>query len=130
MAGSDLITEARIVELGLTPGEIRLAVRQAIEQRADGRATLVGKVGLYPRSGGLFHAMPGALEDLVALKWLVAGGQPRPGDPELKSTILATDPLTGDLLGIMDAGYLTGLRTAAITALALELLVPRREIRL
>lgn len=118
------VCESEILGLALHPREVRAAVADALVQRAQGRASLVPKVGVYPPTGGLFHAMPAAIEDLVVVKWLAAGPAPRPGAPALQSTILATDPLTGELLAVLDGAWLTGLRTAAVTALALELLRP------
>ncbi len=114
------IQEQDILALGLNPREIREAVADALRQRADGRATLVPKVGVYPPTGGLFHAMPGAIEGLVVVKWLTMGGTVQPGSPRLKSTILASDPLSGELLAAMDGNWLTGVRTAAVTALAAQ----------
>jgi len=118
------IDEATIRGLSLTPREVRDAVGDAFRQRREGRASLVPKVGIYPPAGGLFHAMPAALEELVVVKWLTEGARPTPGRKRLQSTLLATSPETGELIAMMDAALLTGLRTAAVTALALQCAPP------
>lgn len=118
------VDETTIRNLALTPAEILDAVREAFRQRADGRASLAPKVGIYPPGGGLFHAMPAALSEIAVVKWLTEGPRPLPGRPRLKSTLLANDPKTGELLAVLDAAYLTGVRTAAVTALALQLAPP------
>jgi alanine dehydrogenase len=119
------IDEATIRGLALSPADIRAAVRDAFVQRADGRASLIPKLGIYPPAGGLFHAMPAALQELVVVKWLTEGPKPRPGRPRLQATLLANDPVTGELLALLDGALLTGLRTAAVTALAVQAAPPR-----
>jgi ornithine cyclodeaminase/alanine dehydrogenase len=65
--------------------------------------------------------MPAAIEGLVVVKWLtMGGGALQPGAPALKSIILASDPLSGELLAAMDGNWLTGVRTAAVTAIAAQ----------
>lgn len=118
------INETEIRALELTPREIREAVADALRQRAAGTASLVPKIGVYPPAGGLFHAMPAAIDGVAVVKWLTAGARPRPGAPELQATILATDPITGELIAALDAAYLTALRTAAVTAIAAQYLAP------
>jgi ornithine cyclodeaminase/alanine dehydrogenase-like protein (mu-crystallin family) len=124
------VNEAEIRALELTPKEIREAVADALRQRAAGTASLVPKIGIYPPAGGLFHAMPAAIDGLAIVKWLTAGARRRPGDPELRATILATDPITGDLIAALDAAYLTGLRTAAVTAIAAQCVVSPQARRI
>ena len=128
--GIPFIDEAAIRALALTPAEIRAAVREAFVQRADGRASLVPKLGIYPPGGGLFHAMPAALQELAVVKWLTEGARPAPGRPRLQATLLASDPDSGHLLAVLDASLLTGLRTAAVTALAVQAAPPAQARRI
>jgi ornithine cyclodeaminase/alanine dehydrogenase len=80
------------------------------------------KIGVHPtvtHPGNFIHAMPAYLQGLGAcgLKWV--GGFPRNREQDLPNVTgvqVFNDPDTGVPLAIMDCGYLTGLRTAAVSA--------------
>lgn len=123
------ISGDQIAALNVGPREVREEVEKVFLERAAGKALLVPKVGLYPAAGGLFHAMPAAVDGLVVMKWLTVGAQRREGVAPLQSTILATDPRSGELVAVMDGKWVTAVRTAAVTAIAAQLVFGDRPIR-
>ena len=74
-----------------------------------------------------FAAMPAhasALPALGAKLVTVFGTNPERGLPSHLATILLLDPETGALLAIMDGRYITEVRTAAVSAVAADVLSP------
>lgn len=117
------VTEADIRALGLSPADIRHAVADGFLGRAGGAVDLPAKVGVHSRAGSLQHAMPVVLGDLAAVKWISIGSQPGSAGRYIHSELILSDAVSGATIAIMDAGWLTGLRTAAVSALAAEKLV-------
>lgn len=109
-----------IGRLQISATEARHAVEAAFRERAAGDALIPVKVGVSPKGGGLHHAMPAALSDLVAVKWLSVAAAPLVGEPLIQALIVATDPASGVPLAVMDAREITGLRTAAVSAIAAQ----------
>jgi alanine dehydrogenase len=112
------VSEDEIKALNIESDVVRDALRRAFLQLPQGEASLVPKLGLYPSKGGLFHAMPAAIGDLVFLKWLTIGAD----RGSIMATLLVSDRSSGDLLAVMDANWITAIRTAGVTALFLELI--------
>lgn len=50
--------------------------------------------------------------------------------PTIHATVLLNDPVTGELAALMDGGYITALRTGAVSAIATDLLAVRDSSRL
>lgn len=117
------VTEADICALGLSPKEIRNAVAAGFRARAEGAVELPAKIGVHSRAGSLQHAMPVVMGDLAAVKWISIGSQPGSGGPYIHSELILSDAVTGATIAIMDSGWLTALRTAAVSALAAEAFV-------
>lgn len=78
-----------------------------------------------PEYDGDFRAMPAYVRPLGAcsLKWVnVHPGNARRGLPTVMATLILSDPKTGYPLSVMDATFLTGLRTAAAGGVAAKYL--------
>lgn len=81
-----------------------------------------------PDHNGNALYMPCLIEKPKKLKALgikivtVYGDNPDRGLPTIFSTYVLNDPETGELLSILEASYLTGIRTAAVTGLAIKYL--------
>jgi ornithine cyclodeaminase/alanine dehydrogenase-like protein (mu-crystallin family) len=99
--------------------------------RALGRAAeLPPKIGVHPReAGSLAHAMPALLrgeavdgtQDLIGVKWIAGFPEnPSRGLPAYHAVVLLNDPLTGELLAVMEAGSITAARTSAISGVAIR----------
>mgnify|MGYP001818538176 CR=1 FL=1 len=93
-------------------------------------AQMPPKIGVDPTPADSFaHAMPAwmrgsatdASEDLLGLKWVVGFPQNAGrGLPAITATTIINDAVTGLPLGILDAGGITALRTAAVSGVAIS----------
>jgi ornithine cyclodeaminase/alanine dehydrogenase len=116
------------------------AVEQTFRGMSDSTVVNPPKVGLdlgetadYPPYNGLINAMPAYVGwlDSAGLKWV--GGfrdNPRRGLPFISSTILLSDPRTGQLVAVMDGTFVTNLRTGGQTAVAVKYLHAQPTVRL
>jgi alanine dehydrogenase len=105
----------------LTPGDVIAAVERAFRECAAGRVAALPRAGLPMGRGGVFLAMISALPALGALGTKLATvveGNQRRGLPTIQATYLLTDPETGTPLALMEAAFLTAIRTGAASAVA------------
>jgi alanine dehydrogenase len=86
------------------------------------------KIGVHPREDAFIHAMPAYLSgaDAVGLKW-VAGypGNQELGLPYIHGLFVLSDAATGRPLAVMDATWITEVRTAAASMLGIRALAER-----
>ncbi len=120
MAGIAQISNEEIRALGLTPAALLSAMARAVDCLQRGDAEMTPKVALHPRAGGEFYAMPASLGELAVVKWLNVAGAPEPGAPLIQAQLLATHIRSGRVLALMEAEWITAVRTAAISALAAQ----------
>lgn len=121
-----LLSRSDIVSLGLTPTEVVSVVTQALREHAAGTYEMHPKIGVHPTGtdpANFIHAMPAYLRQLDAcgVKWV--GGFARNFERDLPNVTgiqVCNDTATGVPLAVMECGYLTGLRTAAVSAIAAE----------
>jgi ornithine cyclodeaminase/alanine dehydrogenase len=114
------LSNADIESCGLELSQVTAAVEAMFAAKAAGAASMKPKLALAAPGGALFLASPGVLETppFAGVKWVgVAGNQER-GLPHIAGTIVLSDTGTGMPVAIMDARWITGVRTAAITAVA------------
>jgi ornithine cyclodeaminase/alanine dehydrogenase len=117
-----LLSRANVLDLALTPDQVLGAVEQALREHANGTYEMHPKIGVHPTGtdpGNFIHAMPAYLREkgVCGLKWV--GGFPgnrERGLPNVTGVQVFNDTETGVPLAIMDCAYLTGLRTAAVSA--------------
>lgn len=105
----------------LTPGDVIAAVERAFRECAAGRVAALPRAGLPMGRGGVFLAMISALPALGALGTKLATvveGNQRRGLPTIQATYLLTDPEIGTPLALMEAAFLTAIRTGAASAVA------------
>ena len=115
----------------LAPADVIRAVEGAFREHAAGRGRTLPRAVLPMRGAGLFLAMVGSLPRQRALGTklvTVVGANRGRGLPTLHATYLLTDPETGVPLALMEAGFLTAVRTGAASALAARYLA-RRDSR-
>jgi alanine dehydrogenase len=101
------------------------AVEAGFRAYAEGRARMPSKVYLdLPEHQGDFRAMPSLLGDYAGVKWVNAHPQNavRFGLPTVLGTYVLSDPKTALPLAIMDATWLTALRTGAAAGVATKYL--------
>lgn len=94
---------------------------QALRWLATGEIEVPAKVGVHPH-GHTVYAMPafcGPL-DIVACKWIADFPlNTARGLPTISALMILSDAQTGIPYAIMDAAWLTGIRTAAMTGVSL-----------
>jgi ornithine cyclodeaminase/alanine dehydrogenase-like protein (mu-crystallin family) len=118
------LSEEAIEALAIPPRAIREAVLAAlVVQRRDG-PPLVPKFGIHDATGGRFHAMPAVHADIAAVKWIAVGPEPKPGAPLVEATMIVSDRRTGETVARLGARWITGVRTAAVSALAAAFCAP------
>jgi ornithine cyclodeaminase/alanine dehydrogenase-like protein (mu-crystallin family) len=109
------LSRADVERCGLSLGDCIDACEQALAAKAAGLCEMPPKLGVSPRPGALFHAMPARLPDVAGLKWISVFPDRRPA---LSALIVLNDLETGAPIAILEGTYLTALRTAAATAIA------------
>lgn len=118
-----LLSREDVVALELTPEQVVAAVTQALSEHAAGTYEMKPKIGVHPiatHPANFIHAMPGYLKDMDAcgLKWVGAFARNAERDlPNVSGVQIFNDTATGIPLAIMECAYLTGLRTAAVSAI-------------
>ena len=127
-----LLLTRRDVESVLTMKEAIAAVEEGFKQLALGKVTMPQRSAIrIPEEGGLHLTMPahvggdasGSLGALAVKVVTVYPQNPkRFGLPTIIGTLLLNDPRSGALLAIMDAGWLTAMRTGAASGVATKYL--------
>jgi len=96
-------------------------LEKAFTELANGTAVLPLRIGIKP-PGGLALYMPAYLQEMNALACkVVTVYKDNPTKHNMPTTIgkvLLQDPETGNVICIMDGGYLTAVRTGAVSGLA------------
>jgi ornithine cyclodeaminase/alanine dehydrogenase len=118
-----LLSRNEVVDLALTPGDVVPVVEEALREHAAGTYEMHPKIGVHPTGtdpANFIHAMPAYLHKLGAcgLKWVGGFAKNYRQDlPNVTGLQVYNDTATGVPLAIMDCSYLTGLRTAAVSAI-------------
>ena len=111
------------VQTLLTMPDAIKAVDEAFRQFAAGDAMLPQRVGVgVAKHGGGGAAMPayvgGEVDGLGVKVVTLFVNNAKAGLPVVNATLLLLDPATGQLRAVMDAGYLTAVRTGAVSGVA------------
>ncbi len=97
------------------------ALEKAFIEHANGTAVLPLRIAITPPEG-LSLYMPAYLKEMNALACkVVTVYKNNPSQYDMPTTIgkvMLQDPKTGDVICIMDGGYLTAVRTGAVSGLA------------
>lgn len=118
-----LLSRDDVVALGLSCAEVVAAVEDALREHAAGTYEMHPKIGIHPTEtdpANFIHAMPAYLKSMGAcgLKWVAGFARNFERDlPNVSGLQIYNDTQTGIPLAVMDCGYLTGLRTAAVSAI-------------
>ncbi len=118
-----LLSRNDVLSLNLSPAEVVAAVELALCEHAAGTYEMHPKIGVHPTGtdpANFIHAMPAYLHTLGAcgLKWVAGFVKNYQRDlPNVTGLQVYNDTETGIPLAIMDCSYLTGLRTAAVSAI-------------
>lgn len=115
------LSRAHVEQAGVSMAEIIDALEFMFREKAAGRVEMPPKPGIHPRPDSFLHAMPAYVErqNAAGIKWISAyPGNPAHGLPYISGLILLNDPDNGLPLAVMDASWITAMRTGAASALA------------
>lgn len=115
-----IITDKEIQALGISPKECVEWVKQSFSMKYD--AQLPPKSSVHPQGIDFYTSMPCLLParyDCYGVK-VVSRIQGR--KPAIKSELLLYKASTGELLSLMEADWITRMRTGAVAALAIDTL--------
>lgn len=104
-------------------------VEQAFLELENGTAVLPLRIGIAPPDGISLY-MPAYLQKMNALACKVVTvykNNPQKGMPVIYGKVLLQDPETGDVTAIMDGGYLTAVRTGAVSGVATKYLARKNK---
>lgn len=114
------ISHQEILELDAPLERAFEAVEKALIEHAKREVEMPPKPGVHPLPRTFIHAMPAYIPALKAcgMKWV--GGFPgnvERGLPTITGLLVMNDPETGIPLAVMDARWITGIRTGIVSAL-------------
>jgi ornithine cyclodeaminase/alanine dehydrogenase-like protein (mu-crystallin family) len=122
------LSRADVEALGLSGTEVIDILGRAFRAKGDGAVEMPPKIGVHPRDDAFIHAMPAYLADVdaVGIKW-VAGypGNQDLGLPYIHGLFVLSEAATGRPLAVMDATWITEIRTAAASMLGIRALAER-----
>ena len=116
------LSRADVESVGLTGLEVIDLLEAAFRAKRSGEIEMPPKIGVHPRPDAFIHAMPAYLADTdaVGVKW-VAGypDNQNLGLPYIHGLLVLTEAATGRPLAVMDATWITEIRTAAASMLGI-----------
>jgi ornithine cyclodeaminase/alanine dehydrogenase-like protein (mu-crystallin family) len=114
-----LLSQKDILGLDVGIGKIISLVEAGMAEHGRGRVENPPKPGLHATSNSFIHAMPAYFKDLGigGMKWVAGYPDNRAvGLPQIIGTLILNDMKTGAPLCLMDATWITAVRTAATSA--------------
>ena len=127
MAGDSVLylSRADVEAVALAGTDVIEILDGVFRAKRAGAVDMPPKIGVHPREDAFIHAMPAYLPetDAVGLKW-VAGypSNQQLGLPYLHGLFVLSDAPTGRPLAVMDATWITEVRTAAASMLGIRAL--------
>ena len=122
------LSRADVEAVGLTGTEVIEILDAAFRAKREGAVEMPPKIGVHPRDDAFIHAMPAYLSsaDAVGIKW-VAGypDNQELGLPYIHGLLLLSEAATGRPIAVMDATWITEVRTAAASMLGIRALAER-----
>jgi ornithine cyclodeaminase/alanine dehydrogenase-like protein (mu-crystallin family) len=119
------VSREAVEKLGLKMAEIVGVVEAAFKDKGQGKVEMPPKPGIHTRPDAFIHAMPAYIKssEAAGMKWI--SGYPQNmerGLPYISGLMILNDPDTGVPVSVMDATWLTAMRTGAATAVAAKYL--------
>jgi len=123
-----LLDDAALRALGIGPDEVVTSIREAVADIAAGRLSVTPKSVLQPGDGRYMMATLATGKVTVLKQVTVCPDNPGRGLPSITGAIMVLDAQTGECLAVMDAEWVTAVRTAGLSAVAArELANPQSE---
>ena len=116
-----ILTHENIKGLNIDPALILSAIKEALILHSKGKVLLKPKVTLRPTEDTFYTAMAGGIPDMGFLgnKTIQRISSSKNG-PSVRGAMMLHDAVSGDLLSLMDATWLTSMRTGAVAALTID----------
>lgn len=125
------LTRDECVKAGPGIDEILGIVRETLIAHGKGEYEMPAKIGIHPFTEVFYHAMPAYVPSRLATgcKWIECYPQnPKKYDmPQTTGLLIMNDTMSGAPVAIMDATWITAMRTPAVTVLAAAALHPDAE---
>lgn len=122
------LTSEEVTRTGLTVEEILGLTKDALVAHGEKKYEMPAKIGVHPYEEVFYHAMPAYVpsRNAVGLKWIECypTNPTRYNLPQTTGLLVLNDVLTGCPIALMDATWITAMRTPAVTALAAGILHP------
>lgn len=115
-----IITDEVISELGITPCECVKWVEESFLMKD--RAQLPPKISLHPQGSDFINTMPCILPEEYHTYGCKIVSRIKGTHPALKSKMMLWDTLTGEAVALIDADWITAMRTGAVATLVINLL--------
>lgn len=114
-----ILTDADLQALGITPAEVADAIETALAEKAEGRLHVTPKSAVLPGGGRYMMTTLSVGPRLTVVKQVtVSPGNPARGLPAINGAIIALDAETGLLEAVLDANWITAVRTAGLSVVA------------
>jgi ornithine cyclodeaminase/alanine dehydrogenase-like protein (mu-crystallin family) len=128
--GSEILylTKEEVTKAGLTISDILGLTREALIAHGTKSYEMPAKIGVHPFREVFYHAMPAYVpqNNAVGLKWIECypSNPEKFNLPQTTGLLIMNDVMTGCPVALMDATWITAMRTPAVTALAAGALHP------
>ena len=126
------LSQKDVVEVAPSIEESVAIVEGALREHGEGEVENPPKPGVHPLPRTFIHAMPAFIrrKKQVGMKWVSGGftGNHARGLPNISGLVILNDPETGIPAVIMDGVYITGVRTASVSAVSARYLA-RKDSR-
>lgn len=119
------LSQKDVVAAGLTMKDAIEIIEEVLTEHGHKRFENPPKPGIHPLDDAFIHAMPGYLPAKKAsgMKWVSGfSSNFKHGLPMIMGLIVLNDVDTGQPVAAMDGGYITALRTAAVSGVAAKYL--------
>ncbi|WP_084673773.1 ornithine cyclodeaminase family protein [Methylobacterium sp. WSM2598] len=108
-------------------------VEATLREHGNGAFENPPKIGVHPQTDAFIHAMAGWLpmQKRGGVKWVAGYSRNfKRGLPNITGLMILNDPETGLPICVMDASYITAIRTSAASAITSKYLAPNNVDRI
>ena len=115
------LSQKDVVDVGLTMKDAIAIVEEVLTEHGLQKFENPPKPGIHTLEGTFIHAMPGFLprKKAAGMKWVSGYSDNFQYElPSIMGLIVLNDDQTGQPLAVMDGGYITALRTAAVSGVS------------
>lgn len=121
-----ILSSAAIGSLNISPSTCVDWIKESFALKSQ--AQLPPKISLHPQGNDFFNTMPCLLPDPYNCYGVKIVRRIKGAEPALISDMLLCDSRTGESLALLDADWITTMRTGAVATLAIQTFRRRGEI--